>query len=71
MLMHTYSEGAIISDSVREGPNGTLTGYAVQINSGEADICVSRTEFLIFRMRGPDRISYLHPFTTSRYVLYR
>ncbi|OXA56276.1 Glutamate receptor, partial [Folsomia candida] len=46
---------------VREGPNGTLTGMAAQINKDLADISISSTEFLEYRITGPDGFSYLLP----------
>jgi hypothetical protein len=46
---------------IREGPKGTLTGMAVQVNEGDADISISSTEFLEYRASGPDGLSYLLP----------
>lgn len=46
---------------VQEGPNSTLTGMAAQLNTGEADICISSTEFLEYRLSAKNGISYLAP----------
>jgi len=45
---------------IKKGPNGTLTGLAVPVNENQADVCFSKTEFLSYRLKGPDGISFLH-----------
>jgi hypothetical protein len=63
----SFREVAILGTGyVRQGPNGTLTGMATQINSGEGDIAIGAAEFLEYRFRGPDGFSYIHPIFHSK-----
>ena len=46
---------------LRQAPNGSLTGLAVPINYGLADISIGSNEFLEYRVMAPNGITYLQP----------
>jgi len=68
--MNTFREGALKGTGfIREGPNKTLTGMAVPINKGEVDVGISATEFIEYRISGPDGITYLQPTFSVEYYI--